>query len=254
MRPAFAAELFSVSSGPLGHSDVVIDTHAQPRTYLGNTRFSLMAAAAFALALAVLVISVHAGGWLTLADGPVTGWLTGHRNSLSTDIALAVTDAGGPPETAALGVLVAAALWWRTRRIEMPLVLLFTVGASAVACTALKLLVDRARPPVSLHLVAETDASFPSGHVTGTATLVFMMIVVLGAHWSPLRRPLWSVLGSLVVVLVATSRIYLGVHWLTDTVAGALLAAVAVSLGSVAASVVQTRFQGDHHDRERHAL
>ncbi|OZE33521.1 hypothetical protein CH278_12930 [Rhodococcus sp. 05-2254-5] len=188
----------------------------------------------FAFAVVVLAVAVHSNGWLTSADAPVAAWFVDHRTPALDDLALAVTTAGGPAETAALGLVVAVLLVWRTKRYGPALVMLATVGSASMLCTIVKLVVGRERPPQSIQLMLETDFSFPSGHVTGTAALSLMLALLAGTRRSRAVRTLFLGIAVAIVVAVACTRMYLGVHWLTDVLAGALLAACAVTLGSYA--------------------
>lgn len=71
-------------------------------------------------------------------------------------------------------------------------------------------------------LVSSHTGSFPSGHVANAATMAAVLCIVFWRAW------LWAA-ASVYTVLMMLSRTYLGVHWLSDTVAGLLLgAAVAV--------------------------
>ena len=90
----------------------------------------------------------------------------------------------------------------------------------------LKALFDRARP--DFMLVASDEGSFPSGHVANAATIAAVLVLVFG-----LTRERWWVwvAGAAYVVAMALARTYLGAHWVTDTIGGALLGvAVAVVL------------------------
>lgn len=205
---------------------------------------AVVSAGGFVLALITLAVAVVDGGWLTGADGPITHWVVGHRHPSLDAVALAVTTVAGPPETAAAGVIIAALLVWRTRRYAAAVILLATVGGAAITCTVIKLVVGRDRPPVATQLVLETDHSFPSGHVTGTATLLLMAALVVGQHISSTVRTVLVAAAIAIAALVAASRVYLGVHWLTDVFAGFLLAAVAVTLGTYALHLFETR---THH-------
>lgn len=94
---------------------------------------------------------------------------------------------------------------------------LFTAGAnlSALGLTHLiKFLVSRPRPEEPL--VHVDSGSYPSGHVSGTVAAMLTTAVVLGRLW------MW-VSGAILSVAMMYSRTYLGAHWLSDTVAGALL-------------------------------
>ncbi|WP_415977499.1 phosphatase PAP2 family protein [Rhodococcus sp. 077-4] len=211
-----------------------------------RNRATALTGAGSVLALTILAVSVHNDGWLTAVDGPVTGWFVGHRTPTLDSVAIAITNAGGPPETAAAGLLIAALLVWRTKRYAPALVLLGTVVAASIACTVLKYVVGRDRPPVALHLVAETDHSFPSGHVTGTASLLLMTALVLGARTSPALR--WAMVAAAVAftMLVAATRLYLGVHWLSDVAAGFVLATLAAVVGSYALHQLDSRLTPRH--------
>ncbi|PPF77535.1 phosphatase PAP2 family protein [Subtercola sp. Z020] len=119
--------------------------------------------------------------------------------------------------------LVVAALLWRRGRGAVGLVILSSL-VSLAAAQLLKHVAERARPAPML--VPSDLGSFPSGHVANIATLAVVVLLVV-----PLRRV--ALLGALAVVVMALSRTFLNVHWLTDTLAGALLgAAVPVLLAA----------------------
>ncbi|MGV8875771.1 MAG: phosphatase PAP2 family protein [Rhodococcus sp. (in: high G+C Gram-positive bacteria)] len=198
---------------------------------VGATVFSALG---YGLTVLVLALAVYSNGWLTGADAPVAQWFVDHRSPVLGDVATAITTAGGPAETAAVGLVVAVILVWRTKRFGPVLVMLVTVGSASMLCTILKLIVDRERPPQSIQLMVETDASFPSGHVTGTAALLMMLALMDGARRSRAVRMLQVGIAVAVTLVVACTRMYLGVHWLTDVCAGALLAACSVTLGGYA--------------------
>jgi undecaprenyl-diphosphatase len=206
---------------------------------LGARRLSLhryiaaaMRVAALLTALTALVIAVHSHGWVTRLDTATTSWLVAHR-SVGFDVAASViTDLGSPIATAAAGAICAALLCWRARSTIPGIIVIGTVGAAALASTALKAVVDRPRPPLQWQIVLETDPSFPSGLVTGTAALLGIIAVCVGTARSRTVRA-WLASGVVTGVLViAGTRLYLGVHWLTDVIAGALLATVFVTIGA----------------------
>ena len=100
------------------------------------------------------------------------------------------------------------------------------VATSEPLIGLLKALYERPRPPEGL---LSTDSfSFPSGHaVAGAVTAVGIVIVLLPP--GP-RRWRWEVQAAVFAGLMALSRTYLGVHWLSDVVAGTLLG-VTVAVG-----------------------
>ena len=123
-----------------------------------------------------------------------------------------------------LGIVVAL-LIWRTHRTLWPaLRLALAIGGAAGLYDVIKPLVGRMRPAVALQYGRpETDWSFPSGHATQSASFYAMLAVVLSTWIWPRRRVLLSLAAALIVAVVAASRLYLGVHWLTDVLAGLAL-------------------------------
>jgi membrane-associated phospholipid phosphatase len=77
----------------------------------------------------------------------------------------------------------------------------------------------RDRPPVD-HLVGSAGSSFPSGHAAASAACWMAIALVVGRRFPSRIRP-WFAVGAVVIAgLVAASRALLGVHWVTDVVAG----------------------------------
>jgi undecaprenyl-diphosphatase len=184
--------------------------------------------------LTALARAINSGGWMSRLDGATNSWLAAHR-TVGLDVAATViTDFGSPAATAATGVIIAAVLSWWARSVVPGVVVIGTVGAAAVANTALKAVIDRPRPPLQWQVILETDPSFPSGHVTGTAALLGIIAVVIGTERGRATRARLTVAVVTAVVLVAATRLYLGVHWLSDVIAGAIMAALFVTVGAAA--------------------
>jgi undecaprenyl-diphosphatase len=194
-----------------------------------------------------LVLAVHRPGWVTELDTATTSWVVAHRSTGFDVAALVITDLGSPVATAAAALICAALLSWRARSRVPGIVVIGTVSAAALASTALKAVVDRPRPPLQWQLVLETDPSFPSGHVTGTAALLAIIAVVVGIDRARATR-VWLTIGVVTgVMLVAATRLYLGVHWLSDVTAGAILAALFVLIGAAVFDALRRR-PGRHKD------
>lgn len=93
---------------------------------------------------------------------------------------------------------------------------------TAVANTTTKHFFARMRPDVLVDPL--TSYSMPSGHSSG-AFAFFVALAILAGREQPQRmRVTWVLLGCLLAITVAMSRVYLGAHWPTDIMAGALLA------------------------------
>jgi membrane-associated phospholipid phosphatase len=183
-------------------------------------------------ALTAVALGINSHGWASRLDTATTSWLAAHR-SLGLDVAATViTDFGSPVATAAGAVICAALLWWWAQSMIAGVVVIGTVGAADVAGMALQAVVGRPRPAPQWQVVLEAGPSFPSGHVTSTAALLGIVAVVVGIDRGRATRAWLAVAVVTAVVLVAAARVYLGVHWLTDVTAGAILAALFVTIGA----------------------
>jgi membrane-associated phospholipid phosphatase len=127
--------------------------------------------------------------------------------------------------------IAVAVLFLIARRPWAAAVFIVVSAVSAGLVQALKVLFGRARPDdILLDL---SSGAFPSGHAANAAT-VAVLLAVLVPRW-------WIVLvGAVYVVLMALSRTYLGAHWVSDTVGGALLGA-SVALAAWAVFAPQLR-------------
>lgn len=85
-----------------------------------------------------------------------------------------------------------------------------------------------ARPrPININLIEETGYSFPSGH--SMISLVFYGYIIYQIYKSNLNKNLKLIINTLLIIiilLIGTSRIYLGVHYLTDVIGGFILASI----------------------------
>jgi len=107
------------------------------------------------------------------------------------------------------------------RRPATALLVFIAVAGGQVLSTLLKHEVDRPRPDLVSHLVTEASLSFPSGHAMLSA-ITYLTLGSLAARFLPDRTSKIFVLGLAVLttLLVGTSRVYLGVHWPSDVLAG----------------------------------
>lgn len=149
------------------------------------------------------------------------------------EIVLHVTDLGG-----VLGVagLTAAGIGIFMYRSQWQACLQITAGVAGAAMlnVLMKLLFERDRPNLWQHLVFENSYSFPSGHSMLSSALAFSLVVVL---WHTRWRWAAFSLASIYIVSIGFTRLYLGVHYPTDVIAGWCVSAawvivVAVVLGS----------------------
>jgi undecaprenyl-diphosphatase len=130
----------------------------------------------------------------------------------------------------ALVLLLPLAALARTRRLAGALAA--GVATQAVLVWALKALFGRVRPWIRFDLPAPFgaphDGSFPSGHAAGCFCVAAFLAVALPAEWPGRPRLSRTVAGlaALFAASVALSRVYLGAHFPSDVVAGAVIGAI----------------------------
>ncbi|MEV0080870.1 phosphatase PAP2 family protein [Nocardia neocaledoniensis] len=182
-----------------------------------------LAATLLAVALTlvgVLTWQVNNDAGIIRIDPRVLDWMIAHRGEPLTSIARFVTDLGDTLSMTILATLTVA--WFAARRdwATVALVALTSAGAG-VLVVVIKRLVGRHRPPEVSRLVAEPSLSYPSGHTLGTTVVVGIVALTvipgLRRRWLRVAATVFAVLFPIAVGL---SRIYLGVHWSTDVLAG----------------------------------
>jgi undecaprenyl-diphosphatase len=160
---------------------------------------------------------------LARLDPTVHAWVVAHRTAVLNGFFGAVTWLGSSAVT--LPVLaVAAVLLARARRSWRPVVSIVVVYGGAVLAYALvKLAVHRPRPPAADWLAHAAGWSYPSGHAAQAVAAWGILAVLLVRSTRGGGRV--ALLGAAVLVplVVAASRVYLEVHWLTDVLGGLAL-------------------------------
>lgn len=180
-------------------------------------------------ALLVLAASLWAFGQIvdeTIREGEVRSdervatWLHGRATDPFTDAFRVITTFGNFVTLLTVTVLAVAFLWWRRRQTDALFVALAFLGAQVLS-TGMKLGFRRERPFFPDPLATESTFSFPSGHSL-VSLAVYGSIALLLAR--QVQRPAWRALvfaGTAVLVLaIGFSRLYLGVHFLSDVLAG----------------------------------
>jgi undecaprenyl-diphosphatase len=137
---------------------------------------------------------------------------------------------------------------WLVRRPTMAALVILAVGGGSLINTALKAGFDRPRPDLVPHYAEVYNPSFPSGHSMLAAT-VYLTLGVLLARIQTKRRIAAFIMAMaiLVTVLVGVSRVYLGVHWPTDVVAGWAAGAVWAALAATIVWALQGYWQRRHN-------
>ncbi|MGE3361720.1 MAG: phosphatase PAP2 family protein, partial [Acidimicrobiia bacterium] len=185
------------------------------------TGLALTAAAALALAgvsaVGVLLAMVRTNRGLAQLDAAAARFGADHATTASTELLRAVSQLGGT--SAVVGAAVLCLLAGRDRPATTSGFLIALVGGQFALSNAIKLIVDRARP--DLHpLTGFAGTSFPSGHATAATACWLGFALLLGRRRSMRVKAVLAAVAVAVGVAVAATRVLLGVHWLTDVLAG----------------------------------
>jgi membrane-associated phospholipid phosphatase len=156
----------------------------------------------------------------TRTDERLAVWLHGRATEPLTDVFRAVTRLGNFITLFAV-TLVAVVIFWRRReRIDAAFVALAALGAQVLS-TGMKLGFRRDRPFFPDPLATESTFSFPSGHALVSLAVYGSIALVLARRLSShTQRALLLGATALLVIAIGFSRLYLGVHFLSDVLAG----------------------------------
>ena len=153
--------------------------------------------------------------WL---DTAILLWLHQWANPVLDAVMLKITTLGNPEFVVVVVVFSLGWLWWRQRRLEAKVFAIACLGA-LILNQGLKLCFAKPRPQLWTHLIAESSFSFPSGHALGSLVLYGFLAYVLAMQFPRSAHWIYSI-AAVIIAAIGASRLYLGVHWPTDVVAG----------------------------------
>ncbi|MDQ3093736.1 MAG: phosphatase PAP2 family protein [bacterium] len=152
-------------------------------------------------------------------DNVVLLSINGYSSPQADNWVVALTDLGGLYGVPIITIGLASLFWIKNKKSRV-LKLLIGVGGAAVLSVVLKLVFERDRPELWERLVTENSFSFPSGHAMASSAIGASLVLAL---WNTKYRVLSIIISTTYVLLVAFSRLYLGVHFPTDILAGWLV-------------------------------
>jgi undecaprenyl-diphosphatase len=184
-------------------------------------------------------------------DASVDRWFAQHRASGWNAVTKVATFAAETETVIAIGLICFVLLRWRLGRWRESLFLAASLIGEVTVFLGTTLLVERHRPAVPRLDGAPPTSSFPSGHMAASVTL-YGGLAVIG--WTAARagwlRLLTTALAVLMPAAVGLSRLYRGMHYPTDVLAGALLATCWLA---VTGALVLHRRPSDERSREEQA-
>ncbi|WP_266203271.1 phosphatase PAP2 family protein [Pontibacter kalidii] len=205
----------------------------------------LLVGAVNAMLLSNLAESVVEAEWVIQVDERFNALLYDMRTGWLSRTLYAVTWLGGQQAVFVIGGLATAVLLLRRRWLYI-VAFWLAMGGVGLSVRFGKKIISRERPAQDMAYYAVEHFSFPSGHSTTALVLFGMLAYFLYRHarvaW---QRKLVVVLSLLLIGLVGFSRIYLGVHFLSDVLAGFLLGGLWLLVGISLVEVLLYRRQRD---------
>ena len=165
-----------------------------------------------------MLYTVLSGGSIVVLDSWISEHVPNMQSPALTTWVIFITNINGVVGSVIISTAVIALLLYKKYYKDAQFYLLAFLGSSALF-TFIKLLVERSRPV--LKIVNEQGLSFPSGHSSMSMTIALSLtLIMLTKVSSPLRRDLLMLFCIVWPLLIVSTRLYLNVHWVSDTIAG----------------------------------
>jgi undecaprenyl-diphosphatase len=204
------------------------------------------------IAFLILLVGVLTHTGVQHLDLPVEKWFNAQRSKDVTGYWMAMAIVFGPVVLPII-VLVVVVVWMiAAKHIWRPVLLAAGMLTGVVTALVLAPIVKHPRPPVALMLLGPDQTySFPSGHVLGTADFFLILAFLLASR---IQRRWFTVAAfTLAIVFIAAQifgRLYLGYHWISDTLASVALSLIVLG-GVIALDTFRTvRVPGEEVEGE----
>jgi membrane-associated phospholipid phosphatase len=219
------------------------------------TGLLLTVGVAIVAVLGILVYEVRSNTGIVHLDRTIEHWADAHATAASRAVLRVVTDLGATLVAVGVGLVVA---FLERRRLatrggpnrNVFLYLAIVIGGQWVIAQLIKLGVGRTRPV--LGIAAGLDGSFPSGHSASASATYAACALVIGMSRSRRTQTLLTGAAVAIAVAVASSRVLLGLHWLSDVIGGLALGWAWFALVSLAFGGRLLRFGAPVELAERH--
>jgi len=179
-------------------------------------------AAAGVMAAGTLLVMIKTNSGFARWDQSAGQWGADHATDTAARILRDISLLGGTFVAVVAGLAVAVIQTVRTRRREIFAFLATVFIGVTLLVNVTKVVVDRARPDIR-RLTGFSGSSFPSGHAATAAATLAAIALVIGLGCSPRTKAAVAGAAAGLAAAVASTRVLLGVHWLTDVMAGLAL-------------------------------
>ncbi len=178
---------------------------------------------------------------LTRGDAAVNAWMESHNTEPGETIFTWVSYIGAPvlAATVAISLIVFARRhdWFHVWAVAL------VTGGGLLLSTILKFVFHRARPLTAAEFMTHPTYSFPSGHAMNSMITYGFLLLLLLDHVHERGKRVALVLGGLVIIgAIGFSRVYLGVHFVTDVIGGWIAGAAWLTVGIGGYRFAQRRF------------
>lgn len=180
------------------------------------------------LGLGALLVHTPVGDPIEDVDTDIATGLASERTADLTEWSARGSEFGGTVPVVSAVVLLAVAFYFGFKRWRESATVASALSLEALVFVTVSTIIGRDRPPVEQLDASPPTASFPSGH-TGAATALYLTLAAV-VWWNVENRVVRTTVGisaALLPLSVALSRMYRGMHYLTDVVVGVLLGAAA---------------------------
>ena len=181
-------------------------------------------AGVFCLGLFIrLTFSITPQGSVQTFDEGILKWVETLRTPFLSMMMLDVTALGGLALTIVLGLL-SIALFLLAKDPAAAIHLAITSVGGFMISIWTKGIIARPRPSIIPQLIHASGFSYPSGHAITSSAIYLTMAILACRHFKEIRaRVILLMLAGIMIALISFSRIYLGVHYPSDTMSGALI-------------------------------
>ena len=178
---------------------------------------------------------------LTVLDVKIAQWFHAHATGAMTQAMLFITNVHGMAGGSILALMLAA-WFYRSRQHYWLITTLIALPGGMLLNVLLKYVFHRSRPSFDEPLLTLSTYSFPSGHTANAALLYGLLACWLWMHHrGALARAAIVSFACFMIALVGTSRMYLGVHYLTDVMAATAEACAWLAVCITAISTLRRR-------------
>jgi membrane-associated phospholipid phosphatase len=197
--------------------------HFNPKTETGVALIvATIAVGAVAVGIGLVIAMIRSKTGLERYDIRLAQYGADHATAWSTNAMRNISRLGGTPVVVTLALIATVTEMIRKPSRAVALFVALVVAGQFLLSNGIKYIVERARPDIS-RLTGFAGTSFPSGHSTAAAATYAAIALILTRHRSRRTRIAGASIAAGIAVTIAATRVFLGVHWFTDVVAGLLL-------------------------------